>query len=103
MRAQLDGEFTNEMIECRFAGVVRFTPLLRYDRIRRTSKDHCSWQTLFFENPIGLTGEEVIPSHIDKECFGPLRIRKVSVGAWNRIDSSGIHDNIDAPEFRDSK
>jgi len=54
---------------------------------------------LFVENPIRLAGEKIVPGHIDEEGFGPLRVRKFSIGAWDGIDSSCIDDNVYAAKF----
>ena len=50
--AKLDGQLTNQMIESGLAGVIRFAPLLRDNRVRRAGKQQRSGEILVLEHPL---------------------------------------------------
>src|SRR5580698_7942982 len=102
-RRQADRQLSNQVIEGRFAGVVRLRSFLRNQGISGTGKHHRGRQLLIAEDPLRLFGQQEIARQVDLERLGPLLLRQLAVGARNRIDGRRIHHDIYAAELRNAE
>jgi len=100
VRAEVDREFSYQVIESCLARVVSLAAFLRDHSVGGTGKHHGGRQTLIFEYPLRLPGKKIVAGDVDQKGLRPLCFGEFPVDAGHGIYGGRVDDDIKTAKLR---